>query len=286
VRPPGHHAEACACHGFSFFNNVALAAAVARKRLGVKRVLIVDWDVHHGNGTQRFFEADASVMFIDLHRWQNGNFYPFMQGAGPASVGCGAGAGATINIAWNSTRMGDGDYLEAFRRVVMPAARCFDPELVLVSCGLDAAEGDTGYDHAGEMALTPAGYAQMTSHLMELAKGRLVVALEGGYNLHSISQASVSIVATLLGDTTPQICPQPSREGLRDIEATLAAHAALYTAPGECVDPRLRWATLPKEPPCLHCEDCQDCAAPPGDKLRASELLLKKLEEEKTLRRT
>lgn len=162
--------------GFCFFNSVAIAARVLRARPNVQRVLIVDWDVHHGNGIQKAFYEDPSVMYISLHRHDQGNFFP---GTGELNeIGSGEGAGFNWNIAWSGCQMGDADYLAAFRAIVMPIGREFDPTIVLVACGFDAARGHPfnfgGYD------LTPACYAHMTRQLMSLATGRVVLCLEGG----------------------------------------------------------------------------------------------------------
>jgi histone deacetylase 6 len=129
VRPPGHHAEEDRAFGFCLFNNVACAARVAQSRLGVGRVLIFDWDVHHGNGTENIFYNDPSVLFISLHVHTDG-FFP---DSGPAErTGSGDGAGYNVNIAWPSMGMGDPEYLHAMYHVVMPVAAAFNPDLVLV----------------------------------------------------------------------------------------------------------------------------------------------------------
>ena len=199
VRPPGHHAECGCAMGFSLFGNVAVAARASRAA-GVKRVLIVDWDVHHGNGTQRMFEDDPSVLYFSLHRHDSGRFYPGGDYGGVESTGVGAGAGYSINVPWDvkAARVGPGDaeYAAAFTQVLLPVATDFAPELVLVSAGFDAAAGDP----LGGCEISPAGYGYMTSLLLGLAKGKLVLALEGGYNLTSISHSMEACTAALLGD--------------------------------------------------------------------------------------
>ncbi|CAF93554.1 unnamed protein product, partial [Tetraodon nigroviridis] len=143
VRPPGHHADPSNPMGFCYFNSVAIAAKQLQHKLSVSKILIVDWDVHHGNGTQEVFYSDPSVLYISLHRYDNGNFFP---GSGsPAEVGTGAGEGFNVNIAWTGgldPPMGDAEYLAAFRSVVMPIAQEFSPDVLLVSAGFDAAEGN------------------------------------------------------------------------------------------------------------------------------------------------
>jgi acetoin utilization deacetylase AcuC-like enzyme len=189
LRPPGHHAEADRAMGFCLFNNVAVAAEAAR-RSGIERVLLVDWDLHHGNGTQHSFEEDADVLYFSTHQ------FPFYPGTGDVGeVGRGEGRGRTVNVPWPAG-MGDAEYLAAFDRVLLPIARAFDPELVLVSCGFDAAAGDL----LGGMLLSAAGYAAMTERVLSLAGGRAVLALEGGYNLEAISAAVAACTRVLIGE--------------------------------------------------------------------------------------
>ena len=187
VRPPGHHAETNRAMGFCLFNNIAVAAAHARRR-GLSRVLIVDWDVHHGNGTQEIFEEDPSVFFISLHQ------YPFYPGTGAASeTGRGRGEGFTLNIPMRAG-CGDVDYLARFREKVVVAGKVFAPELVLVSAGFDA----HARDPLGGMRVTTPGFAQMADELLGLARevcgGKIVAVLEGGYDLLALRN-SVAVVA-------------------------------------------------------------------------------------------
>ncbi|ESP03569.1 hypothetical protein LOTGIDRAFT_137337, partial [Lottia gigantea] len=203
VRPPGHHAEVDRCMGFCYFNNVAVAAEYAKQQFGLKRVLIVDWDVHHGNGTQHQFYDDPSVLFISLHRFDNGFFYPTSADGDYFNVGTGDGEGFNINIPWNHNRMGDSEYIAAFHHIIMPIALEFAPELVLVSAGFDSAHGDP----LGGYNVMPAGYGHMTHMLSQLANGKVVVILEGGYNLNSISVSMATCTSVLLGDPCPNIGP-------------------------------------------------------------------------------
>ncbi|XP_070571561.1 histone deacetylase 6-like [Ptychodera flava] len=221
TRPPGHHAEANAACGFCFFNNVALAARYAQKVFGLKRILIVDWDVHHGNGIQHMFDDDDSVLYISLHRYDHGMFYPGSPDANYDKVGKGRGKGFNINVAWNGGKMGDAEYIAAFQQIVMPIAMEFSPELVLVSAGFDAAKGDP----LGGYMITPEGYAHLTHMLTSLASGRVVVVLEGGYNLISISRSMAMCTKILLGDTCPSIeYSEPSPSAVKCILNTLHAH--------------------------------------------------------------
>ena len=213
ARPPGHHAEADRAMGFCLFNNVAVASRAAQN-MGARRILIVDWDVHHGNGTQNAFWDDAEVLYFSTHQ------YPFYPGTGAIGETGGPGArGRNMNVPWPAG-MGDADYAAAFDRILLPAARAFSPDLVLVSAGFDAAAGDL----LGGMRISPAGYAAMTSRLLPLAGGRLVLALEGGYNLDAISGSAAACLRVLFGASAvahgfrralPTGRPNPQRGGQR-----------------------------------------------------------------------
>ncbi|XP_042357205.1 histone deacetylase 7-like isoform X2 [Plectropomus leopardus] len=198
VRPPGHHAAHSSPLGFCFFNSVAIAAKQLQHKLNVSKILIVDWDVHHGNGTQEAFYNDPNVLYISLHRYDNGNFFP---GSGhPSEVGAGAGEGFNVNVGWTgglNPPMGDAEYLAAFRAVVMPIAHEFSPDVVLVSAGFDAVEGHLS--SLGGYKVTAKCFGFLTRQLMSLAGGRVVLALEGGHDLKAICDASEACVSALLG---------------------------------------------------------------------------------------
>eukprot|EP00927_Polykrikos_kofoidii_P039089 TRINITY_DN33518_c0_g1_i1.p1 TRINITY_DN33518_c0_g1~~TRINITY_DN33518_c0_g1_i1.p1 ORF type:complete len:879 (+),score=183.86 TRINITY_DN33518_c0_g1_i1:84-2720(+) len=218
VRPPGHHAERDRPMGFCLFGSVSLAVAEARRRGWSERTLIVDWDVHHGNGTQRMFEEDPTVLYFSTHRHDNGSFYPSGRLGHYESHGLGHGAGYSVNVPWNVKfgqrqgfeAPGDGEIIDAFDRVLLPIAAEFAPDLVLVSAGFDAAAGDP----IGGCRVTPNGYHALTRRLLGLANGRLVLALEGGYNLDSISASMAACVRALLGEDAmppppPLVPPAP-----------------------------------------------------------------------------
>jgi acetoin utilization deacetylase AcuC-like enzyme len=170
VRPPGHHALASRAMGFCVFNNAAVAARVAQERLGLERVAIVDFDVHHGNGTEAIFRDDDSVLFVSLHQWP---FYP--GSGGPEDQ-----AETTVNV---PLRAGSGDveYLEAFAQIVEPAVARFEPELVLVSAGFDAHEDDP----LANMRVTEDGFRELARRCRALS-GRLAAVLEGGYEVETL----------------------------------------------------------------------------------------------------
>lgn len=201
VRPPGHHADTEFAMGYCFFNNVAVAAKIAQQRWNVQRVLIVDWDIHHGNGTQHLFESDPSVLYFSIHRYDHAQFFPFSTSANFDFVGNGPGKGYTVNVPWNEKHMGDADYLAVFHHILLPIAYEFDPDLVLVSAGFDSAQGDP----KGLCDITPEGYHHLTRMLMNLATGRVVVVLEGGYNLTSVEESMCACTSSLLGDPCPQL---------------------------------------------------------------------------------
>ncbi|XP_072541702.1 histone deacetylase 4 isoform X1 [Salminus brasiliensis] len=232
VRPPGHHAEESTPMGFCYFNSVAIAAKLLQQRLNVSKILIVDWDVHHGNGTQQAFYSDPNVLYLSLHRYDDGNFFP---GSGaPDEVGSGPGLGFNVNMAFTGglePPMGDAEYLAAFRTVVMPIANEFAPDVVLVSSGFDAVEG-----HApplGGYRLTAKCFGYLTKQLMGLAGGRLVLALEGGHDLTAICDASEACVSALLGNELEPLSDEvlqqrPNLNAVRSIEKVLESHSKYW----------------------------------------------------------
>ncbi|CAN7125696.1 unnamed protein product [Brassica rapa subsp. narinosa] len=198
VRPPGHHAEADEAMGFCLFNNVAVAASYLlnqRPDLGVKKILIVDWDVHHGNGTQKMFWKDPRVLVFSVHRHDGGSFYPTGDDGDYDKVGEGAGEGFNINVPWEQgRRCGDEDYIAVWDHILIPVTKEFNPDLIFLSAGFDAAIGDP----RGGCFVTPYGYSVMLKKLMEFAQGKIVMALEGGYNLGSVAKSSLACVQVLL----------------------------------------------------------------------------------------
>jgi acetoin utilization deacetylase AcuC-like enzyme len=183
VRPPGHHASQSRGMGFCVFNNIAIGARHARRRHGVERILIADWDVHHGNGTQEVFWSDGSVLFFDTHQ------HPWYPGTGsPDETGDGSGRGLIVNRPFPAGA-GRKEILGAFRDVLVPAAERFKPQLVMVSAGFDSRNGDP----LGRFTLTDQDFAELTDVVVEIARqhagGRLVSVLEGGYLLDGLARA-------------------------------------------------------------------------------------------------
>ena len=217
VRPPGHHADSVRARGFCLLNNVAVAAAHAQAKLGCERILIVDWDVHHGNGTQEIFWADSDVLFFDTHCAA-----PFYPGTGRLEeVGAGVGEGYTINVPLPETA-GDIAFEKAFREILLPAAEYFEPELVLVSAGFDS--------HHNDMALnlTYNGFKVITRIVQNIADqysdGRLVLVLEGGYNLTSLARGVHAVLEVLAGGDAAE----PLECGVKEVEEAAAFHRTAF----------------------------------------------------------
>lgn len=217
VRPPGHHAEPVRARGFCLFNNVAVAAVHAQAQWGCQRIMIVDWDAHHGNGTQDIFWADPDVLFIDLHRAA-----PFYPGSGTLEeVGAGMGEGTTVNIPMPDGA-GDLAYLKAFNEIVVPAADWFRPDVILVSAGFDPHRFDLALDVSYQC------FGAMTGVLQQLARkhceGRLVFVLEGGYNLDSLANGVHAVLSVLTGGDVPQ----PLVRGIAEVEAAAVFHLEAF----------------------------------------------------------
>ena len=195
VRPPGHHATPRQAMGFCLYNNVAITAKYALVEYKLERALIIDFDVHHGNGTQDAFYLDPQVLYVSTHQ------YPFYPGTGGREeIGGGAARGTTINIPL-PPGCGDGEYLRVFEQIIVPAAERFNPQLVLVSAGYDP----HWTDEIASMQVTTIGFAQMAEIIKgladELCSGHLVISLEGGYNLTALATSVKATFDVLLGNT-------------------------------------------------------------------------------------
>ncbi|MBA3870318.1 MAG: histone deacetylase [Anaerolineae bacterium] len=209
VRPPGHHAMPDHAMGFCLLGNVPIATRYAQKQFGIERVMIVDFDVHHGNGTEAMLYDDPTTLFISSHQ------YPFYPGTGALTdTGTGKGTGYTINIPLAAGH-GDNSYAAFYEQIIWPAAERFKPELIIVSAGFDA----HWLDPIAGMRLTLTGYAHLTRELIKMAEkfcdGKIVFAMEGGYNLDALSHGMANVAYALLGDdavSDPLGLPRDQRE--------------------------------------------------------------------------
>jgi acetoin utilization deacetylase AcuC-like enzyme len=224
IRPPGHHAEANRSMGFCLFNNVAVAVRALQAEAGEPRILIIDWDVHHGNGTQHVFEHDPSVLYVSTHQ------YPFYPGSGDfGEAGIGRGLGTTLNVPMPAG-CGDHEYVGVMQRIIVPTAHHFRPDLILVSCGFDAHRADP----LASMTISFEGYRAMAGILRRLADelcgGRIVYLLEGGYALDGVREGARAVLETLLVDEAPALAPSGELEPgstLRSlVDGVVAVHGA------------------------------------------------------------
>jgi len=219
IRPPGHHAEASAAMGFCLFNNIAIGAAHLLRNHGLERILVVDWDLHHGNGTQHSFYDSAEVLYFSTHQ------YPHYPGTGHWNeVGEGKGEGFTVNVPLQAGKT-DGDYLSIFRKILRPITSEYKPEFILVSAGFDIYEGDP----LGGMRITKQGFAALAAELIDLAaefsRKRILFALEGGYNLQGLQDGVEQVLYQLAGKASkPAIDPTLSPATERELEPVIQTH--------------------------------------------------------------
>jgi len=226
VRPPGHHATSRQAKGFCLFNNIAIAARYALDKYKLERILIVDFDVHHGNGTQEAFYDNPQVMYISTHQ------YPFYPGTGSfEETGSGAAEGTNINIPLPAG-CGDAEYLKVFEQIVVPTARRFNPQLILVSAGYD----NHWADPLAMMEVSVTGFGQMAEIIKgladELCGGRLALTLEGGYNLDALATSVKATLDVLLGNNVEDPLGQSSRSfGAADIDRLIEAIKEIHKLP-------------------------------------------------------
>jgi acetoin utilization deacetylase AcuC-like enzyme len=218
VRPPGHHAEPDRGMGFCLFNNVAIAAAYAKKKYGLRRILIVDWDLHHGNGTQHAFYDDPGVLYFSSHQ------YPYYPGSGGFNeVGSGKGEGFNVNAPF-PTGFGDAEYLAVYERILTPIALEYKPDLVLVSAGFDPYVKDP----LGGMKLTGEGFGHLASLVRDIAEqscgGKILLALEGGYNPEGLRNGVRAVLQKLLDQPTPVPKMTPSANAAEVIARIVSVH--------------------------------------------------------------
>ena len=218
VRPPGHHAERNRAMGFCIFNNIAVGAKYAIQTHGLERILIIDWDVHHGNGTQNTFYEDPKVLYFSTHRY--GFFYP---GTGaPAEMGTGKGEGFTVNVPM-SPGCGDAEYGNIFLHVLKPIALSYKPQIILISAGFDTYSRDP----LGGMRMTEMGYARLANITMDIAQttcgGKIIIALEGGYDLDGLATSVKAVLRELKGDSIIDSaqCQRNERNGYKKIHDEL-----------------------------------------------------------------
>jgi acetoin utilization deacetylase AcuC-like enzyme len=230
VRPPGHHAEAARAMGFCLFNNVAIAARALQRWDGVEKLLIIDWDVHHGNGTQHLFEDDASVLYFSTHQ------YPFYPGTGDAGeVGRDRGEGATVNVPLPAG-CGDEEYVGVFRRLLVPVGEQFGPQMILVSCGFDAHREDP----LASMQVSGEGFREMARIVRALAErcceGRVALVLEGGYSPAGLCEGTAAVLDALLEPEPAQLAPlptlRPASALARVVDRVASAHRRAYPGLG------------------------------------------------------
>jgi acetoin utilization deacetylase AcuC-like enzyme len=194
IRPPGHHAESGRAMGFCLFNNVAIAAEYALRTHGLKKALIIDWDLHHGNGTQHSFYERADVLYFSTHQ------YPYYPGTGYITeIGSGPGEGFTVNVPL-SAGPGDGEYMKIFEEILEPIALEFKPDIVFASVGFDIYY----HDPLGGMQVTPRGFANLAKIVLEFAQktcqGRVLFVLEGGYHLDGLRDSAKEVLKTMRGE--------------------------------------------------------------------------------------
>jgi acetoin utilization deacetylase AcuC-like enzyme len=209
IRPPGHHAEASRAMGFCLFNNVAVAARYAQASHGIERVMVLDWDLHHGNGTQWIFYEDPTVFYGSTHQ------FPYYPGSGSfQEIGKGKGAGYTVNVPL-SVGHGDAEYVGIYRRIFCAIARSFKPQLLIISAGFDIYRGDP----LGGMGVSPEGFGLMARVLLEMAEevcgGRVLVALEGGYDLQGLREGGKAVLMEMMGKRSSSLDPREVESGGR-----------------------------------------------------------------------
>ena len=205
IRPPGHHADMSTARGFCIFNSVAVAVKYILNKNDKIKIAILDWDVHHGDGTQAIFYNEQNPLFISIHRHDSGKFYPFKTGF-VGEKGDQNGVGYNINIPLDTkcaiskgpSCIGDAEYINIFEKIIMPCLTEYNPDIIFISCGYDAGEND----FSGCLKCSPFAYAFMTERLLSLNKN-LIFALEGGYTLDTIKRMSETTIRTLLGEETP-----------------------------------------------------------------------------------
>ena len=227
VRPPGHHAEASRAMGFCLFNNIAIGAAHLIRNHGLERILVVDWDLHHGNGTQNSFYDSKEVLYFSTHQ------FPHYPGSGHwKEAGEGKGEGFTVNIPLRAGKT-DGDYLHIYQHILRPITKEYKPEFILVSAGFDIYEGDP----LGGMQITKRGFGALAAEILDLAdefsKNRILFVLEGGYDLQGLQDGVEQVLNQLAGEgPEPAIDPTPSSEAGQELAHALETQKQYWKSLG------------------------------------------------------
>lgn len=222
IRPPGHHAERAQARGFCLFNNIAICAQHAVETLGIKRVMIVDWDLHHGNGTMHSFWERKDILYASTHQ------YPYYPGTGALQDFGGRGAeGYTLNVPLD-TGMGDTEFAAIFSKVLAPVAKAFEPELILISAGFDTLSSDP----LGGMRMSPEGYGVLTQQVLQMASttasGKVVALLEGGYDVKRQALAVEQVLRVMLGEISPEMKDEDAGAASSIIRAVQKQHAPFW----------------------------------------------------------
>ncbi|KAF2878979.1 hypothetical protein ILUMI_27189 [Ignelater luminosus] len=207
IRPPGHHADADKPSGFCYVNNIAVAAQYILDSYSVKRILIIDFDIHHGNGTQSIFYQDDRVLYLSIHRYEDAKYFPFSTDGSIDHCGEEKGKGFNVNIAMSKVRLSNVDYITIFHNIILPIAYSYAPEVILVSAGFDAGI----HDKLGNYLVTPDCFGHFIQMLKPLANGKIILALEGGYNPTTVKYSMNICIKTLLGDPLPILDLVPSK---------------------------------------------------------------------------
>ncbi|CAD5113767.1 DgyrCDS2936 [Dimorphilus gyrociliatus] len=219
-RPPNHHAEKNLATGFCFLNGIAMMAENALAK-GRQRILILDWDIHHGNGIQKHFYRRNDVLYISFHRYDHGEYYPGLKIGNFDAIGEGRGKHFNINIAWNDEKMTNGDYKYGFDQIVEPVMNQYQPDLVIIASGFDAMENDP----LGEYHLTPSIYSYMINKIKDIGKTNILISLEGGYSKDNIAAGMAACIESLQDNVLPDTnWNEPNAKCLQTINQVKRAH--------------------------------------------------------------
>ncbi|OMH82172.1 Histone deacetylase 5 [Zancudomyces culisetae] len=237
IRPPGHHAQREKAKGYCIFNNIAIAVQELRRLKLAEKIMIVDWDIHHGNGIQEVFLEDPDVLYFSIHRHENGGFYPCSPDADTSVVGRNAGIGRNVNVAFERSGMNDGDYLHIFERLLLPMSKEFNPDFIIVACGFDAAQGDP----VGKCYVTPECFSIMVTLVLNMANngmgGRTAFVLEGGHDREASAYSALACIKAMLwipfedGPIVPKAVQKIARDPSSSRESSLGVPKDQHNKP-------------------------------------------------------